>query len=187
MPGTIPTLTTERLVLRPFTSDDAPVVQTLANAATVAATTLNLPHPYPEGAAVAWIGTHATAAAEGKAYTWAIVRAEDATLLGAITLEVEPSHARGTLGYWLGVPYWNHGYTTEAARRVVAFGFVELTLHRIDAQCFARNRASARVMEKAGLRYEGMLRGYIRKGVTYEDVLMYAVLTEDMSHETLGS
>lgn len=181
MDSTIPALTTERLLLRRFASEDAPTVQALASATEIAATTLNLLHPYPDGAAAQWIGRHAEAAAEGKAYTWAIIRAEDATLLGAITLGVEQRHARGVLGYWLGVPYWTHGYTTEATRRVLAFGLTELGLHRIEALCFPRNRASARVMEKAGLHYEGLLRGYVRKGATFEDVLVYAVLEEDMA------
>ena len=48
--------------------------------------------------------------------------------------------------------------------------------------CFPRNRASARVMEKAGLRFEGLLRGYIRKGDTFEDVLIYGILREDSGH-----
>ncbi len=176
----IPTLTTERLMLRPFAVEDAPRVQALAGAVEVAATTLNLPHPYPEGAAAAWIGTHAAAAIEGSAVTWAIVRATDALLIGAIVLGIEPRHARGELGYWLGVPYWNHGYTSEAARRVVIFGFVDRDLHRIQSMCFPRNRASARVMERAGLRYEDLLRGYVRKGEVFEDVLMYGLVRTDI-------
>ncbi len=176
----IPTLTTERLILRPFTMEDAPQVQALAGAAEVAATTLNLPYPYPEGAAVAWIDTHAAAAAEGIAVTWAIVRAADVLLIGAIVLGVVPRHARGELGYWLGVPYWNHGYTSEAARRVTMFGLVDRGLHRIQSMCYPHNCASARVMEKAGLRYEGLLREYIRKGATFEDVLMYGLVRTDV-------
>jgi len=179
----IPTLTTERLVLRPFTLDDTPAVQALASADEVAATTLNLPHPYPDGAAAAWIGKHAPAAADRRAYTWAIVRAAGATFLGAITLGVESPHARGALGYWLGVPYWSQGYTTEAVRRVATFARTDLRLHRIEAACFPRNRASARVMEKAGLRYEGLLRGYVRKDGVFEDVLIYAGVPEDSGGE----
>ncbi len=176
----IPTLTTERLILCPFTMEDAPQVQALAGAAEVAATTLNLPYPYPEGAAAAWIDTHAAAAAEGIAVTWAIVRAADVLLIGAIVLGVAPRHARGELGYWLGVPYWNHGYTSEAAQRVTMFGLVDRGLHRIQSMCYPHNRASARVMEKAGLRYEGLLRDYIRKGATFEDVLMYGLVRTDV-------
>jgi ribosomal-protein-alanine N-acetyltransferase len=176
MESTIPTLTTERLVLRPFSAEDAPAVQRLAAAPEVAATALNIPHPYPEGAAAAWIATHAATAAEGTLWTWAITRAAVAVFLGAITIGVAQRRARGHLGYWLGVPYWNHGYMTEAARCVVAFGFADLHLYRIEAACFPRNRASARVMEKAGLRYEGRLRGYVRKGETFEDVLLYALV-----------
>jgi [ribosomal protein S5]-alanine N-acetyltransferase len=175
----IPPLTAERIILRSFTAEDASAVQFLAGTLEIAATTLNLPHPYPDGAAAAWIGRHAAAAAEERAYTWAIVRPADMLLLGAITLLVERQHARGALGYWLGVPYWNHGYMTESVRRVLAFGFGELRLHRIEAVCFPRNCASARVMEKAGLRYEGLLRGYVRKGDNFEDGLMYALLDED--------
>jgi RimJ/RimL family protein N-acetyltransferase len=178
---TIPTLTTERLVLRPFSAEDAPAVQALAAAPEVAATSLNIPHPYPEGTAAAWIARHAVAAADGTLRTWAITRAADSILLGSITIGVMQRHARGHLGYWLGLPYWNRGYTTEAARRVVAFGFGDLHLYRIEAACFPRNRASARVMEKAGLRYEGRLRGYVRKGEAFEDVLLYALVRPDVA------
>ncbi len=177
----IPILTTERLVLRPFVMEDALRVQALAGTAEVAATTLNLPHPYPEGAAARWIGTHAPAAAAGTSDTWAIVCAADAALVGAVALTMERRHARGELGYWLGAPYWGQGYTTEAARRVTAFGFADRGLHRIEAHCFPRNRASARVMEKAGLRYEGRLRGYVRKGETFEDVLVYGLVRTDVA------
>src|SRR5579864_3400293 len=141
---TIPTLATERLILRPFTPEDAPVVQVLAGAAEVAETTLNMPHPYPDGAASAWIATHAAAAADGVALTWAMVRAADATLIGAIGLVITWRHARGELGYWLGVPYWSQGYTTEAVCRVTAYGFSDLGLNRVDGHCFPRNPASAR-------------------------------------------
>jgi ribosomal-protein-alanine N-acetyltransferase len=100
-------------------------------------------------------------------------------LLGALTLNVERQQARGSLAYWLGARYWNQGYTTEAARRAVIFGFTDLRLHRIKAACFPRNRASARVMEKVGLRYEGLLRGYVCKGGPFEDVLIYALLEDE--------
>ena len=179
MTAPIPTLETERLRLRPFARADAPRVRDLAGAPEVAATTLHIPHPYPEGAAESWIAAHAAIAAGGTGLNWAIVRRADEALLGSISLGIVPAHARGELGYWLGVPYWNRGYTTEAARRVVAYGFAELGLHRLQATCLPRNRGSSRVMEKAGLTYEGLLRGFVRKGEVFEDVAMYALLRPD--------
>lgn len=172
----IPTLETERLRLRPFVRADAATVQLLAGAAEVAATTLNIPHPYPPGTAERWIATHPVIAAGGNGLNWAIERRADGALLGSISLGIVPAHRRAELGYWLGLPHWNQGYTSEAARRVVAFGFDTLGLHRLQATCFTRNRPSARVMEKAGLVYEGVLRGYVRKGDSFEDVAMYARL-----------
>jgi [ribosomal protein S5]-alanine N-acetyltransferase len=172
----IPILETERLRLRPFTLDDAPDVRVLAGAPEVAATTLHIPHPYPAGAAEEWIGTHTEAAARGDGFAWAIERAEDRALLGGISLAVAAAHYRAEMGYWLGVPFWNQGSTTEAARRVVECGFKEFGLHRIQATCLPRNPASARVMQKAGMSYEGLLRGYVRKGDVFEDLAMYAVL-----------
>lgn len=176
MTSPLPTLETGRLILRPFTLADAPAVQALAGAAEVARTTLNIPHPYPDGAAEAWIGSHADNAAAGRSYVWAVVRRAGGVLMGSISLGVEARHRRAEMGYWLGLPYWNQGYMTEAARRILAFGFDELGLQRIQATCFPHNVASARVMEKAGLIYEGLLRRYVLKGDQFEDVLIYARL-----------
>lgn len=175
----VPVLETERLRLRAFTLADAPTVQRLAGAAEVARTTLNIPHPYPDGAAETWIGTHADAAARGTAYTFAVTRRETGELLGAIGIHPVATHARAEIGYWLGVPYWNQGYMTEAARRVVRFGFEELGLNRIQATCLPSNRASGRVMEKAGLTYEGTLRQYVCRRGTFQDVALHALLRTD--------
>ncbi len=176
IPTPIPMLDTDRLRLRPFALDDAPVVRQLAGAWEVADPTLYIPHPYPEGAAEEWIGTHARDAAAGDAFTWALERRDDAALLGAISLGVGAYHHRGDLGYWLGVPFWNRGYTTEAARAVLAFGFGPLGLRRVQAGIFPRNAASMRVMEKVEMRREGLLRDYYRTGDGFEDAVMYAAV-----------
>ncbi|HEY8599242.1 MAG TPA: GNAT family N-acetyltransferase [Thermomicrobiales bacterium] len=181
----VPTLETARLYLRPFTPLDAPLVQEMAGDIRVAVTTLNIPHPYPEGLAREWIGTHAANAAEGRLYTFALERKDDEALLGAISITITRQHARGEIGYWLGFSYWNRGYATEAARRVVAFGFGELGLNRIQATYWPRNPASGRVMEKAGLRYEGTLRGYLLRKGSFENTAIHALLRADW--ETSGT
>ena len=88
----LPTLVTRRLVLRPFDAADADVVRRLAGDPRVAATTLNIPHPYPDGAAEAWIARHAGEAADDRTVTLAVTR--DDAVVGAVGLRLEPAHRR---------------------------------------------------------------------------------------------
>lgn len=174
-----PTLETTRLTLRPFNPADAPLVQTYASAREIADTTLSIPHPYPDDAAAAWIGTHRPAWEAGTSVTFAIALRDTGLVVGAIGLTISSAHALAELGYWMAVPYWNHGYCTEAARALVAFGFDVLGLHRIEARHLTRNRQSGRVMQKIGMRYEGVQREAIRKWDRFEDVAFYGVLASD--------
>ena len=160
--------------MRPFSLDDAPAVQELASAPEVAYGTLLIPHPYPDGAAADWIATHGS----DDALHFAIV-AKDAAVAGAITLGLERAHVRAGVGYWIGVPYWNRGYATEALRAVVAYGFDTLGLNRIYAYHFVRNAASGRVLQKAGMTHEGTLRRHTFKDGEFLDVHQYAILREE--------
>ena len=173
---TLPTLTTARLRLRPFTPADAPAVQRLAGAREVAATTLAIPHPYPDGAAEAWIATHAAAFAERRAATFAVTLHAGGELIGAIGLGLAPAHARAELGYWVGVPFWGQGYCTEAGHAMLEFGFRELGLNRVHAHHFTHNPASGAVMRKLGMRYEGRMRQHVCKWGDLLDVDCYAIL-----------
>jgi ribosomal-protein-alanine N-acetyltransferase len=172
----LPTLITPRLVLRPYALADAPEVQRLAGAREIAATTLTVPHPYPDGAAEAWIGTHASAWAARTAVTLAVTFREGGGLIGAVGLTLVMADRRAELGYWIGVPWWNRGFATEASRAVIDFGFGSLGLHRIMARHLARNPSSGRVMEKLGMTKEGVLRHHVLKWGEFEDLVVYAVL-----------
>ncbi len=180
----IPELETERLLLRPFVPADALRVQELCANPAIADTTLHIPYPYPAGLALEWISRHLANWEEGRSVTFAIVRRADSLLLGAISLGFDPANESAEMGYWLGEPYWNHGYATEAARAVVEFGFTELRLNRIMARHFARNPASGRVMEKAGMKYEGCLRQQQKKGDRFEDVRIYGIIKSDLEITT---
>ncbi len=170
-----PTLQTERLVLRPFVLDDAPTVQRLVGAREIAETTLTIPHPYLDGMAEAWIRTHRAAWEAQDRGTFAIVSNPDG-LVGAIGLHFRPPHRRAELGYWIGRPFWNRGYATEAARAVIRFAFETLPLNRIHASHLTRNPASGRVMVKAGMQFEGILRQHVMKWDRPEDLAEYAIL-----------
>jgi RimJ/RimL family protein N-acetyltransferase len=173
-----PSLTTERLHLRPFTLNDAPAVQRLAGDRDIASTTLQIPHPYEDGMAEQWIATHQENYEKGESVLFAIVARPDDTLIGAMGLRIHPQHANAELGYWIGKSYWNRGYATEAAHAVVAHGFKVLGLRRIYAHC---NPSSARILQKLGMRYEGRLRQHIAKWGEFEDMEIYGLLSEEYS------
>ena len=165
-------LDTERLILRPPDLADAPAVQRLAGAREVALNTLMIPHPYPDGAAEEWISKPRT----DDQINFAITVRETGELAGVIGLIVNRDHDRAEIGYWIGVPYWGRGYATEAGRAVVRHAFEGLALNRVYAEVFSRNPASARVLQKIGMRHEGTHRAHIVKWGEAVDVEMYAVL-----------
>ena len=174
----IPILETPRLRLRPFTLEDAALVQQLAGDSRVADTTANIPHPYPDRAAEAWIATHGSSAIEGDSYTWAIANLETNELMGCISLILN-RHNGAEMGYWLGVPYWNRAFMTEAARAVIEAGFSRLNLHRVVARHFVRNPASGRVMQKVGMTLIGTMRDSWSKTGVFESETWYEILSTD--------
>lgn len=171
-----------RVVLRPFRREDAAAVERLAGAREIADTTLRIPHPYPEGAAAAWIATHAPDWAAGKNVHFAIAF-PCGELLGAIGLELAREQGWAELGYWVGLPYWNNGYCTEGGILVLKFAFADLGLHRVQARHLVRNPASGRVLEKLGMRREGIHREAVRKWGRFEDVASYATLASEWERE----
>ena len=174
-----PVLETPRLLLRPFTLADASEVQRLAGAWEIADVTGNVPHPYEDGMAEEWIGGHAARFAQGEAVTFAVTTRDDGRLLGCIGLVMAPRHHRAELGYWMGVPFWNQGYMTEAAGAVVEYAFGMDGLHKITASHLVRNPASGRVMEKIGMIREGVLRQHAAKNGSLEDLVIYGLLSSD--------
>ncbi len=176
---TQPVLRTARLRLRPFTAADAPDVQRLAGDPAVSDTALDLPHPFEDGMAEAWIGTHAAGISAGTLYIFAITSAESGTLLGAAGLMIEPGHRRAELGYWLGADFWGRGYATEASGAVIRHGFEQLDLHRIHASHLVRNPASGRVLQKLGMRREGRLRQHAWHRGGFEDLALFAILRDE--------
>ncbi|WP_089936276.1 GNAT family N-acetyltransferase [Candidatus Entotheonella palauensis] len=179
MPKTQPTLQTGLLVLRPPAEAYLPDVHRLVSAWEIADTTLNIPHPYEDGMAEEWFKAQAERYENGEGIHFCIFLRDDQTFMGGVSLQLDARHQRGELGYWIGVPFWGHGYCTEAARVMVAYGFNTLDLNRIEAQHFTRNPASGRVMQKIGMRYEGCLRQHVRRWDKFEDLATYGILKQE--------
>ena len=110
-------------------------------------------------------------------FALAVVLAGATDIVGAADLNVRSAEFRtGEIGYVLNPVVWGRGIGTEVARQLLRLGFERLNLHRIYATCDPKNLASARVLQKAGLTYEGRLRQnyLIRDG--WRDSDLYAIL-----------
>ena len=174
-----PVLRTPRLLLRPFQLADAADVQRLAGDPAVSDTALDLPYPFEDGMAEAWIQAHAEQFAAGTLAVFAVLSADGGELYGAAGLMIEPSHRRAELGYWIGAAHWGRGYATEAAGAVIRYGFHALGLQRIHANHLVRNPGSGRVLQKLGMRYEGCLRQHAWHRDAFEDLALYGILRSD--------
>lgn len=101
-------------------------------------------------------------------------------LIGGVGLKLcDGENLTGEVGYALHPDYWGQGYALEAARMIVHAGFSELGLQRIIATCDQRNKASARVMEKLGMRREGVFRQSKYIQGEWRDEFLYAILAAE--------
>jgi RimJ/RimL family protein N-acetyltransferase len=179
---------TERLLLRPLQLSDAPGIQLLAGDRDVASTTRNIPHPYEDGMAVKWIKSCQKKADAGELINFAITLHSDGSFLGSIGLHLDSGLPQGELGYWIGKPFWNHGYATEAVEAMINHAFTDLGMDGVYAAHFTRNPASGRVMQKAGMLHEGFLKGHTEKWGVLEDLELYGLTREQFeSHGSTGS
>jgi ribosomal-protein-alanine N-acetyltransferase len=96
----------------------------------------------------------------------------------------QPDHSHAEVGYELGRAYWGQGIMREAIRRVLAFGFSEMALNRVEAQVWADNAPSARFLEKLGFQREGLLRQAEFAAGAFQDILIYAILKEEFKPQT---
>lgn len=142
--------------------------------------TLRIPYPYTEADFQAWreIVEKATIQ-QGQPVNWAI-RDEKEFFIGGCGfsgLQVGKSH-RAEIGYWLARPFWGQGIMTAVVRRLCEFAIAELALVKIEAQVFAGNAASARVLQKCGFEQEGYLRKHHLKDGKYLDARLFALVKE---------
>jgi [ribosomal protein S5]-alanine N-acetyltransferase len=151
-----PILYTERLVLRKLTADDIPLLVKYANDREVAENVLNMPHPFQKPDAVFRIRYVVQGFKDGLRYVFAIALHETSHLIGEIAIHVDPQHKTGQLAYWIAEPHRASGFATEAARAVINFGFKQLHLANVFAECHTHNNASRKVLEKAGMTKAGV-------------------------------
>lgn len=115
----------------------------------------------------------------GQQADWGIVEKSSGRFVGACGLLPVPEHSRAELGYVLSREYWGRGLMPEAVRAMIRFSFEKLDLNRVEARCIAENTASGRIMEKAGMTYEGTLRERELIKGAHRDMKLYAILRRE--------
>lgn len=161
--------------LSPVTQEDGPRCVELLNDVDVYERLLRVPHPYGEEDFQHFLQTvNETTAKHGHPLHY-VVRDVDDGLIGGFGFEGVTYGHRAEIGYWLGKPFWGQGIMTEVVRAACEFAFESWKLVRITATVFDFNHASARVVEKNGFRFEGLLRNYFRKQGEFIDGRLFAL------------
>jgi len=129
----------------------------------------------------AYIRAIRSAYRHGLPSSWAIVLKSRRKVIGTIGfMWFSRENRSAEVGYSLSREYWNQGLMTEALTRVLQAAFEDLRLNRVEAQYDVRNPASGRVMEKCGMRHEGIFRNRILNKGEYVDVAVCSMIASDL-------
>jgi len=174
---TFPQLETERLILRHMQTADAQAIFRILSDEEVTrhyddATFTNVSQASDQ--IEAWESGYRNK----RCIRWGIARKEEPFIVGSCGFYgIHTWHMRASIGYELARPFWRQGIMTEALTALLAFGFGEMGLNRIDAVIMPDNIASVRLLEKLGFCNEGLLRKYENWGSKgFVDLFMFAIL-----------
>jgi RimJ/RimL family protein N-acetyltransferase len=169
---------TERLALRPYRRGDVDAVYSYRSRADVSEYLFDRPMSHQECAeAVQSRAGQIAFSGEGDKVLLAVERRDDQRLIGEVSLIWRSvPDLQAEVGYIFHPDAHGQGYASEAARALLAFGFEVMGLHRIYARCDARNAASARVMQRLGMRQEAHFREHMQVKGRWDEELIYAIL-----------
>lgn len=174
-----PTLETERLILRKITVSDVEDMFSYSSNAELTRYLLWDPHPdllYTEH----YVRYLQERYAVGDFYDFAVVPKALGRMIGTVGFtSFDLPNRSAEIGYVIAPEHQGHGYASEAVKRLLAFGFEVCALERISAICMKGNLASLRVMEKCGLKREGLLRCAVFAKGEMRDVHLSAITKKD--------
>ena len=175
----IPTIETERLILRKMMVSDADDMYEYSCKSEVTKYLLWSPHPdrYYTIDYLKFIGKRYKL---GEFYDWAVIEKESGKMIGTCGFaKIDMQNRSAEIGYVLNPDFWGKGYATEMVGRVIDFGFRKVKLNRLECRYMVENVQSRRVMEKNGMTFEGVHRGYLYVKEKYRDIGFCAILRED--------
>jgi len=171
-------IATQRLTLRPFRRDDAPVIAALAGDPRVARMLVDVPLPFDEAAARRWLSV-----------SWAELRLgieRNGELIGGVCYFCHLGGAV-SLGYWLGAAYWGQGHATEAAAALLHHGFAIERMQHFRSAHFIDNPASGRVLQRLGFRRVGGSGAWCPARKAPVESATYALSREDAGYPPVRS
>ena len=174
-------LETKKLLLLPMTDCEEkhyPELARLLNDKKIYENTESLPYPYTEDHARAYVAD-AKQRFEKGILDYMIFLKETSQLVGGIAFAYQSSNNSGALSFWTGTKYWNLGYCSDAIKKIIFQAFTDWEVNRIFGYHFLFNKSSERVMQKNGMKFEGVLREHKLKKGQYYDVGLYAILRSD--------
>ena len=177
----IPTLETERLILRKISPKDARDMFEYSSDADVTKFLLWDPHP-DLSYTMEYVDYLQERYALGDFCDWALILKSNQKMIGTCGFtNIDLPNASAEIGYVLNPAYRGKGIIPEAAKAVIAFGFERLSLVRVSAICMKENAASLRVMQKCGMKTEGTLRQAVALRGENRDITICSVLKSEFS------
>lgn len=165
--------------LRKIVRSDAVAITRYAKDPAISRFTL-IPRPYTMESSYRFIRHTHLMRRRGMDQSLGIELKERGEIIGMISLmHIDRKNRNAEIGYWLAKPYWRRGYSLEAIRLIIKYGFRKLKLVRIYARVLHPNLASAKLLEKAGFRYEGRFRKSALMRGRWMDDLLYGMLKEE--------
>ncbi|GAQ17974.1 ribosomal N-acetyltransferase YdaF [Oceanobacillus picturae] len=177
--GNLPTLETERLLLRKVTLHDLEDIYHYGSNEEVSRYVTGDTH-HTLSDTKEYVDFVLNRYENKRVAYWGIEYKGNGKLIGTIDfVSWQTGHRTAEIGYVISSDYWGKGIATEVANEVIKFGFQQMDLVRIQAKCFEKNIGSARVMEKVGMSYEGTIRkGMVVKG-EHQDLKLHSILKEE--------
>ena len=167
----------EKINLRSLTLPDADSLYENVKDKEIAEFT-TVPHPYPKDGAKEFIEITQKQAKDETGYQLGIEF--EGKIIGMISLmSVSKVHKNANLGYWLGKKFWKRGFTSEAVKLILKFGFIDLKLEKISVTARHPNEASINLIKKIGFVYEGTARKDNFKWGKWTDHLNFSMLREE--------
>ena len=170
----ITTIKSKKFILRPFKKGDEFSLAKNINNKKVIKNLLVLPFPYKLKDARYWVAKNLEEYKKKEPAMIGFAIDIDGEIVGSVGIHKIAKSHQAEIGYWLAEQHWGNGIMTEAVKLITKFSFNELKLKRVYAYAFSFNKASQKVLAKAGFKFEGILKKNSKKGDKFIDDYLFA-------------